>query len=164
MWPTLSSPDWLKHQTNKLAAQLGGDHSDVVFLSKIVDTGRIDDACLRRVTDFVSLATTSHAADIALRLSTDCIQTATAMAAAEDINSGPHTLYCGRMGGRESRPQPYRDRKEALGVADAILRSPRCPSDIWLRMEGPGAVVWDAVGIREALAMRAPIQEVETCV
>src|SRR5262245_22704369 len=107
MWPTLSSPDWLKHQTNALAGRLGGDHSDVVFLSRIVDTGRIDDACLRRVTEFASLAITSHAAEIALRLSTDCIQAATAIAAAEDANSGPHTLYCGRTGGRESSPKQY---------------------------------------------------------
>src|SRR5262245_5701701 len=162
MWPTLSSPDWLKHQNSNLAVQLGDGHSDVVFLSKIVDTGHIDDACLRRVTDFVSLAITRRAADVALRLSTDCIETAVAMVVAEDVDSGPHALYCGRMGGRESSPHQYRDRKEALAAADAILRSPRCPPDIWLRMEGPGALVWDTAGIREALAMRAPLQEVGT--
>jgi len=157
MWPALSNPDWLRPETEGLAARLGRAHADVLFFTGILDAGSIDEACLGRVTEFLSRAITDDAVQIALRLSMDCIQTIGVDAAAEDANPESHTLHCARIGRPKADPQQCRDRKEALAIAHTILSSPQCPADIWVRIESAGGLAWETAEIRQALAMRATV-------
>jgi hypothetical protein len=158
MWPTVTNPAWLKPETEGLAKRLGSAHSDALFFTRIVDDGSVDEACLARLADFLARAITDEAVQIAKRLSMDCIAAAGIVARAEDASAELHTLRCGRVGGPEAREQKFPDRHEALAVADAILSSPRCPADIWLRMESAGGIVWETAEIRRALAVRAPVR------
>jgi hypothetical protein len=157
-WPTCDVPNWLMRETADLALELGPSHPDVVFFRQQVLTfGVIDEACLDRVTAFIEKAQTRTATNMAIRLSTECIKAGAAVAAHHDDNSGPHTFSCGRRSLTDAFPQPCRNRTEALGIAAAMLRSPVCPTDIWLRIQGPDGVDWDTRKIREILATRSEL-------
>jgi hypothetical protein len=157
MWTTVTNPAWLKSETERLATRLGSTHSDVLFLSRIVDDGSIDEACLARLADFLAQAITDEAIQIGVRLSIDSMVAAGIIARVEDASAELHTVRCGRIGGPKARVQEFPDRHAALTVADAILSSPRCPSDIWLRIESAGGIVWETAEIQRALAVRAPV-------
>lgn len=157
-WPALDMPDWVMRETTDIALELGPSHPDVVFFrQQILTFGVIDEACVDRLTGFIVEAQTRTATNMAIRLSTECIKAAGAMAAWHDDNSGPVTFSCGRSSLADAFPRPCQNRTEALGIADAILRSPVCPTDIWLRIEGPDGVDWNTRKIREVLATRSTL-------
>jgi hypothetical protein len=155
-WPTLNVPDWLRPRTDDLA-RLGELHPDVRFFRAILDAGRIDESVMDSLSKFIASAETHEAAQMATELSRDCLQAVALVAASQDMLSGPHTLYCGKGTLADAFPKPCRTRTEALGTAEAILKSPSCPKDIWLRIEGPNGLSWDTTQIRTVLATRADL-------
>jgi hypothetical protein len=152
-WPTLYLPDWLLPKTEELA-RLGEAHPDVQFFRELLRGGRVEETTMEQLTSFIVTAETVEAAQMAIDLSKECILAVGVVAESLDTIPAPHTLHCGRDSLTDAFPQPCRSRNEALKIAELILKSPTCPDDVWLRIDGPDGSSWDTSAIKEELKTR----------
>jgi hypothetical protein len=145
-WPAFNLPDWLPAKTEGLTRQLGDKHSDVLFFRDLLKVGRLEDTTMDRVTSFIATSKTLEASQMAIDLSNECILAAGLVAEGMDSLPTSYVLHCGRGSLEDAFPQPCRNRFEAIKTAEARLNSPNCPTDIWLRLEGPdGTMDTDAI-------------------
>jgi len=153
-WPALNLPDWLPTKTEELARQLGHTHPDVLFFRDLLKVGRLEDTTIDRVTSFIAASETLEASQMAIDFSNECILAAGLVAESMDSLPTPHVLHCGRGSLGDAFPQPCRNRFEAIKIAKALLSSPNCPADIWLRLEGPDGTTMDTAAIRLEIKTR----------